>query len=133
MALSEHEQRLLDEMERNLYSNEADFVSTSPSEGTAISGRSIMLVIIAAVVGLGVVVAGMAFGQPLIGILGFVAMIAMIAWTLQKNGAQPADGDEASATTNSAPPRSTPRTGVNGSSFMDRMEERWERRRDGEN
>ncbi|MET0713865.1 MAG: DUF3040 domain-containing protein, partial [Mycetocola sp.] len=28
MPLSEQEQRLLDEMERNLYRNDADFVST---------------------------------------------------------------------------------------------------------
>ena len=29
MGLSEHEQRLLDEMERNLYKHEADIVDTS--------------------------------------------------------------------------------------------------------
>ena len=31
MGLSEHEQRLLDEMERNLYKHEADIVNTSAS------------------------------------------------------------------------------------------------------
>lgn len=130
MALSEHEQRLLDEMERNLYSNEADFVSTTPSAGPALSGRSILLVVIAVAAGLGIIVAGMALSQPWIGILGFAAMIAGIAWALRQssNGAT----TESATSTKDAPPRTTPRSGANGRPFMDRMEERWERRRDGE-
>lgn len=34
MGLSEHEQRLLDEMERNLYKHEADIVNTSAGPRT---------------------------------------------------------------------------------------------------
>ena len=131
MALSEHEQRLLDEMERSLYSNEADFVSTTPTAGPSISGRSVLLVIITVAVGLGIIVAGMALGQPWIGILGFVAMIVGIGWLL-KPGTSTVSADESTTTSAGTPPRATPRTGAKGRPLMDRLEDRWERRRDGE-
>ncbi|TPW73799.1 DUF3040 domain-containing protein [Schumannella sp. 10F1B-5-1] len=74
MPLSEQEQRLLDEMERNLYQNDADFVATVGSGRARPSVTVIALGVLAAVVGLGLLIVGVAMHQPLIGALGFVLM-----------------------------------------------------------
>lgn len=137
MALSEHEQRLLDEMERSLYQNDADVVSTTPSTGPVVSARSVTIVVLAVAIGLAIVVAGMALGQPLVGLAGFVVLIAGVAWALLRGGGRP----DAEST---EPPSPRPAAGRpagaatkpvaqgDGKSFIDRMEDRWERRRDGE-
>ena len=135
MALSEQEQRLLDEMERSLYQNDADVVSTTPSSGPVVSSRSITIAVLAAAVGLAVVVAGMALGQPLIGLVGFVVLIAGVAWACVRGGGE--RGDDVGRVA-AAPRPQTGATGgaarpaADGKSFIDRMEDRWERRRDGE-
>ena len=76
MPLSEHEQRLLEEMERSLYQNDADFVAKVGGKRARPAYRSIVLGILLAVVGVGVLVAGVFFQLPLVGILGFVVMFA---------------------------------------------------------
>ena len=43
MPLSEHEQRLLEEMERSLYNNDADFVATVSPRGARPNYRRIAL------------------------------------------------------------------------------------------
>ncbi|MEO5919865.1 MAG: DUF3040 domain-containing protein, partial [Pseudolysinimonas sp.] len=52
MPLSEHEQRLLDEMERSLYHNEADDVTTVGGGRARPNYTAIALGIIAGVVGI---------------------------------------------------------------------------------
>ena len=59
MPLSEQEQRLLDEMERHLMSNDADVV-TAPSR--ALSYRNIVLGSILVLAGLGALIAGVSIG-----------------------------------------------------------------------
>lgn len=75
MPLSEQEQRLLDEMERNLYRADADDVATVGPRGRA-SYTAIALGIVAGVVGLVVLVVGVVVRQPLVGVGGFVVMFA---------------------------------------------------------
>lgn len=76
MPLSEQEQRLLDEMERNLYQGDAEYVATVG----AVKGRPGYAVLalgsIVALVGVAVLVVGVALRQPVIGVLGFVGMFA---------------------------------------------------------
>ena len=74
MPLSEHEQRLLEEMERSLYQNDADFVAKVGGKRARPAYRSIVLGILLAVVGVGVLIAGVYYQQPIVGILGFVVM-----------------------------------------------------------
>jgi hypothetical protein len=76
MPLSEHEQRLLEEMERSLYQNDADFVAKVGGKRARPAYRSIVLGILLAVVGVGVLIAGVYYQQPIVGILGFVVMFA---------------------------------------------------------
>ncbi|MFE6966074.1 MULTISPECIES: DUF3040 domain-containing protein [unclassified Agromyces] len=125
MPLSEQEQRLLEEMERNLYRNDADFVhAVGGVRGRRPNYRAIVLGVLLAVAGVGALIIGVATQLLIIGILGFALMFAgvLVAITPSKRGAAaPAPSEQSSG---GAKPRS--RTG-----FMDRMNERWDRRQDG--
>ncbi|MGO1544188.1 MAG: DUF3040 domain-containing protein [Gulosibacter sp.] len=136
MALSEQEQRLLDEMERSLYQNDADVMSTTPKEGPVVSAKAITIIVLSVVVGLGIVVAGMATSYIWIGLIGFVVMIAGIVWAIRgsNNGPSSASGTETQTPKASAPGKGASGSGKQktGGSFMDRFEDRWERRQDGE-
>ncbi|MDQ1177524.1 DUF3040 domain-containing protein [Microbacterium sp. 20-116] len=124
MPLSEQEQRLLDEMERHLMSNDTDVVS-APSR--ALSYRNIVLGSILVLAGLGALVAGVSIGFNTgfvgiaVGVVGFLLMVGgvVFAVTPTRGAAQ-------------AAPAAKPRPArASGSSFMDRMNERWDRRHDG--
>jgi hypothetical protein len=123
MPLSEQEQRLLDEMERNLYQNDADFVATVGGRRGRINYTALVSGILVAVLGVAVLVAGVVLRQPLIGVGGFIVMFA---------GVLLAFGSPRRASL-SAMPRSARTSGRrhSRSSFMDRMNSRWERRQDG--
>ncbi|HEY0249137.1 MAG TPA: DUF3040 domain-containing protein [Gryllotalpicola sp.] len=131
MPLSEHEQRLLDEMERNLYQNDADFVaniSQAPRRRPAY--RAIVLGVLVAVVGVATLITGVFVPQPLVGILGFVLMLAgvLLAITPRRRRADDklfaAPDDQHSGRGAQRPSSSA--------DFMDRLNERWDKRQDGE-
>ena len=71
MPLSEHEQRLLDEMERNLYGRDADVVSASGA-GLRPNYRALTLGSVLAVVGVGVMVTAVMMQIIVLGVIGFV-------------------------------------------------------------
>ena len=127
MPLSEQEQRLLDEMERHLLHNDADIVS-APSGDRTLSYRNLVYGAVLLLVGIGALVAAVALGGQLgavgsiiVGVIGFAAMLAgvMVAVTPVRR-ATPAEPRE-----RSAPKRQ------DSASFMDRMNDRWDRRQDG--
>lgn len=123
MPLSEHEQRLLEEMERSLYQNDADFVAKVGGKRARPAYRSIVLGILLAVVGVGVLIAGVYYQQPLVGILGFVVMFAGVLVAI-------APGKRVAVEPGAAEPKGAKaRGGQTG--FMDRMNDRWEKRNDG--
>ncbi|MFG6401058.1 MULTISPECIES: DUF3040 domain-containing protein [unclassified Microbacterium] len=123
MPLSEQEQRLLDEMERHLMRNDADVVTT---QGRALSYRNIVYGTILVLVGLGGLIAGVTIGADVLGIIvgvvGFLVMVGgVILAVTPLRGAVP--------TVPSAAKR--PAASRAGSSFMDRMNDRWDRRHEG--
>ncbi|PWC04402.1 DUF3040 domain-containing protein [Agromyces badenianii] len=127
MPLSEQEQRLLEEMERNLYRNDADFVhAVGGVRGRRPNYRSIVLGVLLAVAGAGALIAGVASQLLVIGVIGFALMFAgvLVAITPSKRGA---------AAPAPAEPAATPQRGrrTTGGGFMDRMNDRWDRRQDG--
>jgi hypothetical protein len=124
MPLSEQEQRLLEEMERNLYRNDADFVhAVGGGRGRRPAYRAIVLGVLLAVAGVAALIAGVALQLLIVGILGFALMFAgvLIAITPGKRGAAAAAPSEPGA-----PKSSRARGG-----FMDRMNDRWDRRQEG--
>lgn len=116
MPLSEREQRLLEEMERSLYRHDADFVATVSGRRGKPNYRWIVIGALLALAGLAVILVGIATQLPLVGVLGFAAILGGVLLAL----ARPKLDD-------STPlhPEPTRRSG-----FMDRMNERWERRED---
>lgn len=76
MPLSEQEQRLLDEMERSLYHNEADDVTTVGAPRGRANATAILLAAVGLAIGLALLVVGVVVRQPLVGVAGFVFMFA---------------------------------------------------------
>lgn len=128
MPLSEQEQRLLEEMERNLYRNDADFVqAVGGVRGRRPNYRAIVLGVLLAVAGAGALIAGVASQLLVVGVIGFAAMFAgvLVATTPSKRGA-------ASAAPSEPNPSAQPGRRTTGGGFMDRMNDRWDRRQDGQ-
>ena len=124
MPLSEHEQRLLEEMERNLYKNEADVVSTTGFTATP-NYRAITVGVLVGLGGLVTMVAGVSFDLALVGILGFGILFSGVMVAV----ATPGKKSEATRSPSSS---ARPSARASSSSFMDRLNERWERRERGE-
>ncbi|MDJ0334983.1 DUF3040 domain-containing protein [Salinibacterium sp. G-O1] len=123
MPLSEQEQRLLEEMERSLYQNDADFVATvNPNRGRT-NYRILVIGVLVGVAGIATLVAGVIVNQPLIGILGFAVMFAgvLLIFAPPRKGSAPAP---------SARPTPTKSSG-GSSSFMSNLNDRWDKRQDG--
>jgi len=123
VPLSEEELRLLEQMERALVEEDPKFASTL--RGNAFRQSARRRAITAGVVfvgGVGLLMSGAVFTIPLLGIAGFIVMLlsATVALTAMRgHGAQ-------SQTQSAAPSARAPKAG----SFMDRLEDRWRRRRD---
>lgn len=122
MPLSEQEQRLLDEMERHLMRNDADVVS-APRDGRTLSYRNIVYGTVLVLVGLGALIVGVSTGSTvgiIVGVIGFILMLGgvVLAVTPTRGSVQvePEPGKPAKA--------------PSSASFMDRMNERWDRRQD---
>ncbi|GMM97003.1 DUF3040 domain-containing protein [Microbacterium luteum] len=121
MPLSEQEQRLLDEMERHLMRNEADVV-TAPEGGRSLSYRNIVYGTILVLLGLAGLIVGVAVQLIVVGVIGFVVMLGGVVLAVT-----PLRG--AAATGGSVKPKAAPSAPRgSGPSFMDRMNDRWDRR-----
>ena len=139
MPLSEEELRLLEQMERALVEEDPKLASTL--RGTAFRRSARRRAIIAGVVfvlGIVVLMTGVVAGLTLVGLLGFVIMLgsATVALTAlrghQVHGSDPRSAHPSHGFTvieggRAGKTRRTRRS--SGHSFMERMEERWQRRR----
>lgn len=126
MALSDREQRLLDEMERHLYQSEADVLQTSKAGATKPHYRAIVIGVVLAVVGVGVLVLGVVLHQVLIGIIGFGAMLGGVLYIFSpKHQRVQGIGEPLSSS------QGTTKKKRSSGSFTDRMEQRWQERGEG--
>ena len=121
MPLSEQEQRLLDEMERHLMHNDADVVTAS-RDGRSFSYRNIVYGTILVLAGLGGLIVGVSTQLIVVGVLGFIVMLGGVVFAVA-----PARG----VATRSAEEAARPTKNRTPSTFMDRMNDRWDRRREG--
>lgn len=125
MPLSEHEQRLLAQMEQALYAEDPKFATSLRSAGGRGSRARAAIGVLAVLGGLGLVVAGVATTVIALGVAGFVVMLvgAVMVYSAFRLG--PTDGV---AVEGDAPTRmpSQPKS----SDFMNRMEDRWRKRRE---
>jgi hypothetical protein len=132
VPLSEHEQQLLEQMEQALYAEDPKFASQMEGAGARAAARRRMVIGgIGVVVGLGLVLAGVSTTMWL-GAAGFAVMVAAVAFALtpprrsRKLGTVQPDG----TVRHDPGPRRAPRVGRRHESLMQRLEARWERRRD---
>ncbi len=130
MPLSDHEQRMLDQIESALYAEDPKFASSvrggglrAPTTRRRLQGAALF------VVGLGMLVSGVAFRATMIGdfpvlsVLGFVVMFAGVVYAitgprLSGRRDRPASG----------PAARQRRAKGSGGSFTSRMEDRFRRR-----
>jgi hypothetical protein len=117
VPLSEQEQHLLDEMERSLYHNDGDIVTTVSSRVGKPNYRSIVVGILVGILGIATIVTGVVVHIPLVGVAGFVVMFGGVLLALS----HPKQSGEVGAAP--AHPRAKQKAG-----FMDRMNDRWEKR-----
>lgn len=126
MPLSEHEQRLLDQMERALYAEDPKFATSlrSASGARASRGRA-ALGVLGVLVGLGLILAGVTTTVIALGVGGFALMLigAVIAYSAFRMPSAPAAEQEPGAQAPAAQ-QQAPKSG----GFMDRLEDRWRKR-----
>ncbi|HEY7051976.1 MAG TPA: DUF3040 domain-containing protein [Mycobacterium sp.] len=131
MPLSDHEQRMLDEIESALYAEDPKFASSvrggtlrAPTTRRRIQGAALF------VIGLAMLVSGIAFpatmigGFPVLSVIGFLAMFAGVVFAI--TGPRMSKGTDRST----AGSKQQRRTKGSGTSFTSRMEDRFRRRFD---
>lgn len=138
MPLSENEQRLLEQMERALYAEDPKFASSLRGKDARSSfRRNVVAASLGFVLGIVLLMTGLVAKLIIVSILGFVGMLvcALFALTSYRHLASNArlgvvEGGGAVRTTRRTPGQE--RKSRDRRSFMERVEERWNRRR-GEN
>ncbi len=135
MPLSDHEQRMLDQIESALYAEDPKFASSvrgggmqAPSARRRLQGAALF------VLGLAMLVSGVAFkatmigGFPVLSVVGFVVMFGGVVFAImgpRVSGRK----DRSGSSSQGASPRQRRAKGSSGS-FTSRMEDRFRRRFD---
>jgi hypothetical protein len=130
VPLSEHEQRLLEQMERALYAEDPKFASALRSADPRTHyRRRVVLASIGFLAGIALLMTGV-MTQPVVSILGFVVMLASAFFALSSWRQMPTTGDLGVGGTPQRSSKTTPRRSRGRGGFMHRFEDRWNRRRD---
>jgi hypothetical protein len=144
VPLSEHEQRQLEQIEQALYAEHPRFArAVRASDPRVHYRRRLIEAAIGFIVGMGLLVTGVAIKNPWVGVAGFVVMLACSMWALTSyrhmsgiasgrgltrerrgsKGAKGAKGPKGRARGGRGPrPAKAP--------MMERLEERWRRRQE---
>lgn len=118
MPLSEHEQRLLEQLEQQLHAEDPKFANALASDpARSLSTRHIVIGVLVTIAGILVLLSGVAFKLIILGILGFIIMGAGVYFATSKKKLV------SDPTAPGGSPRSKQRSG-----FMASLEERWEER-----
>jgi len=130
VPLSDEEARLLHQLEQSLAAEDPDFASTlRGSKFMAHNRRVAVLAALGFVAGLVIMFTGAVSKMTWLGVLGFLAMVgtAFLFSQAWRRGIGGRDGE--TPVPSAGPGRQRQKS---SGSFVDRMEERWQRRRDGE-
>lgn len=118
MPLSEYEQRVLEELERDLGADPK--LKNAMSRPRRSSGR-LVAAGLGVVAGLGIIVGGVMTQQPLLGVAGFGVMIGAVMWALLA----PSGTAKKTSKSGGSGPAKAKRSG-----FMERLEQRFDDRRE---
>ncbi|WP_400159102.1 DUF3040 domain-containing protein [Arthrobacter sp. BPSS-3] len=121
MPLSEHEQKLLEQLEKQLHEDDPKFASSMGSDPVrSWSTRHLVIGILGTLAGVLLLLLGVSLQNIIVGVLGFVVMGGGVYYATMRNGGVKAKTG------------GTPRKpGKPRSSFMSNLEERWEERHRG--
>lgn len=142
VPLSEHEQRMLDEIESALYADDPKFASSVKKTGSTGVGRPTGLVVVLGIVGLALLVGGLALdfkpgGFPVLSLVGFLTMFAAGVLVLRgsSSGGSSRSGKESGGAGGGAGGgrakgfgRPGAGSGNSGQSYSSRMEDRFRKR-----
>jgi hypothetical protein len=130
VPLSEHEQRQLDQIERALYAEDPKFAQTVRARDPRVHyKRRVIEAAIGFLLGVGLLMAGVVSKYIWIGVAGFVVMLACSMWALTSWRHITGAATPASRT---GPVRERRRARPSSPKFMERLEERWRRRQEGD-
>ena len=129
MPLSEHEQRQLDQIERALYAEDPKFAQAVRAKDPRVHyKRRVVEAAIGFLLGVGLLLAGVISKLTLIGVAGFVVMLACSMWALS-SWRHMSGGGSTSRPGVARDRRARPAVSSR-SRFMERLEERWRRRQE---
>ncbi|GHF31809.1 membrane protein [Streptomyces mashuensis] len=129
MPLSEHEQRMLEQMERALYAEDPKFATALEGSGLrTYTRRRVYQAVAGFLVGIALLMAGMVAQRVWIGVAGFLVMLACAVLAVTAWRKAPRPGVQRGP----VGPGGLGRHPMGGRrrSMMDRIEQRWQRRRD---
>jgi hypothetical protein len=130
VPLSEHEQRLLDQIEQALYAEDPKWANTVRiSDPRSHYRRRLVKASIGFILGIVLLMVGVVIKQIPLGVGGFVVMLAACLWGLSSWKRMNGFGEAAAAAPSDQPQGKAGRRGSRPS-FMERVEERWRRRHD---
>ena len=121
MPLSEYEQRMLQQMEQQLRSDDPRLASTLADKPRT-NVRRLSLGVLLFLLGLGGLVGGVATSYVVLGVLGFLAMLGGVMLAI--SGPRGATGPRGRGAKRSGGPG----TAASSGGFMQRQEDRWNRR-----
>jgi hypothetical protein len=136
VPLSDHEQRMLDQIEKALYAEDPKFAQSVRARDPRVHyRRRLIQAAIGFAIGVGLLVAGVVTKYIWMGVAGFLVMLTCAMWALTSwrhiNGTTQGPGP--------TPPKRGRRggrggrdaeRGGSGQGFMERLEERWRRRQE---
>jgi uncharacterized membrane protein len=134
MPLSEHEQRMLEQIEKALYAEDPKFAHSVRARDPRVHYRRRMIQAATGfLLGVGLLLAGVVIKDVWMGVAGFLVMLTCAMWALTSwrhmNGTIPRRGP---AATTARKRRGRGRSRETGEGFMERLEERWRRRQEGD-
>jgi hypothetical protein len=127
VPLSEHEQRLFDQIERSLAEDPKFASAVRASDPRFHARRRILLAAVVIIAGLALVVYGTVSNNTLLGVAGFIVMLGAAAFGLQSRRRGQAPDLHAVGGTATRRTRQPARRG----GFLDRLEDRWRQRPEG--
>ncbi|MEU6216148.1 DUF3040 domain-containing protein [Streptomyces sp. NPDC047022] len=126
MPLSEHEQRMLEQMERALYAEDPKFATALEGSGLrTYTRRRVYQAAAGFLVGIALLMTGVVAKQIWISVVGFLVMLGCAVLVVTGWRRVPKPGEQGVPGTPGARGQVRQRR-----SMMDRIEQRWQRRRD---
>ncbi len=126
MPLSEHEQKLLEQIERELINDDPKFASSVRSaDGRVRARRKLLWAALLGILGLGMLIGGAVTSSTWLGVLGFCVMFAGAAVAVLNAGVATSKAPAAGSSPVSS------KAGQRGNPVKSKLEERFRRRYDG--